>query len=65
MLTVPDIITFERVGIRTIGQLVKWQIAQFIDYERWLRRPEDWDTLMLRFSERMSALEREQARKRA
>lgn len=38
MITVLDIITFERVGIRTIGQLVRWQITQFEDYERWLGR---------------------------
>ena len=58
MLTVTDIITFERVGLKTIDHLVRWQIRQFQDFERWLANDDDWETLMNRFQERLEIMER-------
>lgn len=50
-------LTFERVGIKTVLQLVRFQVEQFEDFERWVTQQKDWDTLMQRFVERLASLD--------
>lgn len=69
-ITVTHPLTFERVGIRTVDQLLRFQVEQFEDFERWVTDQKDWDALMQRFVERLASLdgatfrERKRLRKR-
>lgn len=50
-------VTMQCVEIRTVDQVVRYQVELFEDFERWVIDQKDWDALMQRFIERLAALD--------